>query len=348
LGTFAIPRHVVQAHGSQWATAGNIVTNGPFRLETWRPEERIILVRNSDYHGPVTGNVSRVELIQFDTWLPHEWLRSYEADACDICGADEEIIEEVRQRHANEHVTMAVASTSCVLFNTEHPPFNDRRVRQAFVYAVDRATMTKVALRDVDSPATGGFVPPGLPGHSAGIGLPYDPERARQLLREAGYPAGRGFPTIEAHRLAAAFSSPDSQYLQKQWHDVLGINLQWTLVPKGEWFVQRPQSAAHLIVDGWSADYSDPHTFLNVAVHLYVPWWRNADYEQLLDVARHMTDQAERIKVYRSAEQILMREAMIMPLTYGRYQMVVKPWIKRLPISPLGANYWKDVIIEPH
>jgi tetratricopeptide (TPR) repeat protein len=216
LGTFAIPRHAFQAHGSQWATADNIITNGPFRLETWRPEECIVLARNSDYHGGTTGNVSRVELTHFDTWLPHEWLRSYEANACDICGVDEEIIEEVWQRHADEHVTTPVTSTDYILFNTEHPPFNDRRVRQAFVHAIDRTTMTRVALRDIASPATGGFVPPGLPSHSAGIGLYYDPERARQLLAEAGYPAGRGFPTIEARRLAAAAFSPVNQYLQKQ------------------------------------------------------------------------------------------------------------------------------------
>jgi len=347
IGTFAIPRHAVQAHGTQWATAVNIITNGPFRLETWRPEERIVLVRNSDYHGRTTGNVSRVELTQFDTWLPHEWLRSYEADACDICGVDEEIIEQARRQHANEYVNPPIPTTSYVLFNTELPPFDDRRVRQAFIHAVDRATMTRVALRDVDSPATGGFVPPGLPGHSAGIGLQYDPERARQLLSEAGYPDGRGFPTIEASKSATAFS-PETQYLQKQWHDVLGIHLQWTLVPRDEWYEQRLRPAAHLIVNAWAADYSDPHSFLNVAVHLYASRWRNADYEHLLEVAQHMTDQTERIKVYRSAEQILMREAAIMPLTYGRYSMVVKPWIKQYPISPLGDHYWKDVIIEPH
>jgi ABC-type transport system substrate-binding protein len=292
--------------------------------------------------------VSRVELTHFDTWLPHEWLRSYEANACDICGVDEEIIEEVWQRHADEHVTTPVTSTDYILFNTEHPPFNDRRVRQAFVHAIDRTTMTRVALRDIDSPATGGFLPPGLPSHSAGIGLYYDPERARQLLAEAGYPAGRGFPTIEARRLAAAAFSPVNQYLQKQWHDVLGINLQWTPVPRDAWHVQQFQSATHLVLSGWVADYSDPHTFLNVAVHLYAPWWRNADYEHLLDVARHMTDQTERIKVYRTAEKILMQDAAFMPLTYGRYSMVVKPWIKRFPISPLGVHYWKDVIIEAH
>ena len=106
IGTFAIPRHAVEAHGSQWATADNIITNGPFRLETWRPDECIVLVRNPDYHGRTTGNVSRIELTLSDQWtarratevlrgrcLRHLWTR--------FTG---QAIEQARQQHASEYV----------------------------------------------------------------------------------------------------------------------------------------------------------------------------------------------------------------------------------------------------
>ena len=108
-------------------------------------------------------------------------------------------IEQARQQHTSEYFGMPEASTNFVNFDVRFPPFDDVRVRQAFAHAVDRATMAEVALRGAVSPATGGLVPPGLPGHSAGIGLPYDPERAQRLLAEAGYADGHGFPTIEAH-----------------------------------------------------------------------------------------------------------------------------------------------------
>jgi len=69
-------------------------------------------------------------------------------------------------------------------------------------------------------------------------------------------------------------------------------------------------------MNGWAADYLDPRTFLGDLLHLTVPWWRNADYEHLLDVARHLADPTERIRVYQTAERILAQEAPIIPLTY--------------------------------
>ncbi len=347
--TFAIPRHAVEARGPHWATPNDIITCGPFRLETWRPDESIVLVRNPQYHGRATGNVSRVELTLSDQWTSDEVLKSYEADACDVSHLTFREVEQARQQHASEYVEAPLAATQFVFFNMDRPPFDDVRVRQAFIHAVDRVTMAEVAFRGIVSPATGGFVPPGMPGHSVGIGLPYDPERARLLLVEAGCPKGRGFPILEAYYWFPS-TSVRAQYLQRQWHDVLGINLQCTFMPYDEWREQRPTT--HLIVVGWVADYPDPQHFLSVVCHRYARWfeqsWRNAGYEQLLNVAQHTSDPAERIKVYRSADRILMQEALIMPLAYSRWNCLIKPWVKWHPLSPLRADYWKDVIIEPH
>ncbi|NIU61783.1 MAG: peptide ABC transporter substrate-binding protein, partial [Pseudomonas stutzeri] len=96
----------------------------------------------------------------------------------------------------------------------------DLRVRRAFSLATDRETFANVFLGGLAFPATGGFIPPGMPGHSAGIGLPYDPEGARRLLAEAGYPGGRGFPAVET---LSSRGSNEEGGLPAQWRENLGV-----------------------------------------------------------------------------------------------------------------------------
>jgi oligopeptide transport system substrate-binding protein len=225
--TYPVPRHVVEAHGESWTEAGNIVTNGPFRLESWQPGDSLALVHNADYHGQVLGNTQRVEL----TLLPlREWpatLDMYEADQLDVILRLWHIPpmerDRIRLRHAGEYVSVPALHTGYVGFDASRPPFDDPRVRRAFVLATDTETLANVINRGYWSPATGGFVPPGMPGHSPGIALPYDPERARQLLAEAGYPNGDGFPVVDALTFHGIETSVE--YLQTQWRENLGVEI---------------------------------------------------------------------------------------------------------------------------
>jgi ABC-type oligopeptide transport system substrate-binding subunit len=344
VGLFAIPRHAVEACGPHWADAANIVTNGPFRLETWQPGEHLVLVRNPAFHGRATGNVLQIEFTL--AWTASKNWEAYEADDCDVCGFPADKVDQARQQHANEYHETPIASTTFVNFNLRIPPFNDVRVRRAFAHAIDHVKFCEEVMHGMAFPATGGFVPPCLPGHSAGIGLPYDPARARQLLAEAGYADGRG--------LALEAWSPDSseflkrvQYLTQQWHDILGVDIHWTFMEWREWLEKQQEPTTHLFESGWIADYPDLSNFLEAAVSLHTRHWDNADYDQLLVTARHMTDLNERIKIYQAAERILIREAVIVPIYYGQNYGLTKPWVKRFWTL---RGWWsgKDVIIEPH
>ncbi len=104
----------------------------------------------------------------------------------------------MRQRYPAEYHRLPAALTTYLAFDATRPPFDDARVRRALAHAIDRRELAQGLLQGASSPALGGLVPPGLPGHTEHIGLLYDAARARQLLAEAGYPGGRGFPEIEA------------------------------------------------------------------------------------------------------------------------------------------------------
>ena len=103
-----------------------------------------------------------------------------------------------------------------------------------------------------------------------------------------------------------------------------------------------------MFVLGWIADYPDPDEFLRLLMHRPAIRWHNQDYEQLLETARHSADSVERLRFYAAADRLLVQEAPIIPLYHARLHYLLKPWVKRYPISPFGAEYWKDVIIEAH
>jgi oligopeptide transport system substrate-binding protein len=197
-------------------------------------------------------------------------------------------------------------------------------------------------------PATGGWLPPGMPGHSPGIGLPYDPERARELLTQAGYPDGRGFPTVRW--LIAAGHSLEREYLLAQWREELGIEVAYEILDSTMISDALFSEPPHILMPLRIADNPDPGVFLRWGLHLPPIGWRNQTYTGLLEKARRLTDHNERLRLYAQADRILIEEAPIWPLAYWRSHLLVKPWIK-CPASALGFGHWrdvKDIIIEPH
>jgi oligopeptide transport system substrate-binding protein len=345
---YPMPRHVYEQLGDSSVAVENIVTNGPFRLESWQRGKALVLERNPDYHGRFTGNVQRVEC-RFQWGQSAESLRQYEEDEVDICG-DLPLAELAggRQRFAGEYVSGPWLSTDFVGFDVRRPPFDDWRVRRAFALATDRETLADVILKGYAFPATGGFVPPGMPGHSPEAGISFDPEEARRLLGEAGYPDGHDFPAI----LCLARDDPGHElaceYLQVLWFEHLGIRVSWELVEWASFYDLFAERAPPLWLAGWYADYPDPDDFMRVSWWLRFGGWQAEAYDRLVEDARRVMDQAERMEMYRQADRILMEEVPLLPLCYGRFHMLVKPWVKNLLTSPMKWWSWKDVVLEPH
>jgi oligopeptide transport system substrate-binding protein len=308
-------------------------------------------VRNPEYHGRFRGNLERVKLSTLMD--PSAMLEMYEADCLDILDLKmlpSQERDRVLRRHAGEYVSSPTLSTSYVAFDVSRPPFDDPRVRQAFVLATDRETLADEARRGYFFPATGGFVPPGMPGHSAGIGLPYDPDQARHLLAEAGYPkgGGRGFPAVDA--LSLARYDPTIDYLKAQWRENLGIEIVWQTMEMGILLDRLRVESPPIFGLAWGGDYPDPDAFLRVGVAdiRRINRWRNETYDRLVEEARRATDQRQRMKLYAQADQILVEEAAIVPLHHRRGHLLVKPWVSNYLTAATEQVFWRDVIIEPH
>jgi oligopeptide transport system substrate-binding protein len=234
-----------------------------------------------------------------------------------------------------------------LVFDVGRLPFSNPQVRQAFALATDREALANVAMGGYFSQATGGLVPPGMPGHVAGMGLPYHPRQARQLLAEAGYPGGRGFPTVDC--LAWNLLEAPLKFLQMHWQDSLEIEIRGEAPDSGIYTERRlAAQPPHISIQVWVADYPDPHNFLSEGLAQTGTTWQNQAYDGLIARAGRIRDQAERVRLYEQAEGILAEEVPIVPLLHPRWDMLVKPWLSRYPVSPMDYWFWKDVIIEPH
>lgn len=344
---FPIPRHVVQQYGADWTQPEHFVSNGPYRLAAWQRGQRLTLARNPTYFGAFSGNVERVELL---LGMSHaESLAAYEISQLDLLnleGASAEVRDRARQRFPGDYLLLPTLRTWFLQFDASRPPFDNPQLRQALALALDRTRLAEVVQRGYEFPASGGFIPPGMPGHSPGIALPYNPQAAREALAAAGYPGGRGLPPLNG--LSQGDTAPICRFLQQQWQENLGLRLEWDTVPVGQ-LVERLLTQRPLLrVSAWAADFPDPDNFLHEVIFRRIyGGWRHARYQALVAEARVSQQQARRMRLYQAADEILMREAAIVPLLYTRYPLLLKPWIKRFPTSALEWWFWKDVLMEP-
>jgi ABC-type oligopeptide transport system substrate-binding subunit len=182
-----------------------------------------------------------------------------------------------------------------------------------------------------------------MPGHAAGAALSFDPDRARAQLVDAGYGGGQGFPPVRALTFGTVATS--SEFLRRQWRDILGIDVIWqkTTVP-----VWEPADQPHVFMCAWAADFPDPDNFLG----LYLERFRHAGphdkFRQALESARSVTDAAQRVEFYALADRILVGEAFCLPVVYDRLQLLVRPWVTKFPTSAQSWWFWKDAIVEAH
>jgi len=345
--TFPVPSHVIEKYGENWTDIKHFVTNGPFILDQLVPKKKILLRRNPDYHGEFNGNLQQIELIQSTNWEENiEFYHRGELETLGGIPASE--LERVRQRYANDYLTGPFPTTTYLGFNSNRPPFDDNRVRRAIAHCIDREHLANVVLRGSNDPATGGFIPPGIPGHVPKIALPYDPGYAKQLMKEAGFSNGDDFPIIQMYASDFPFYRDITESTQAQIKEKLGMEVKISYFNFPRMLEAIDQDHPHIYAMGWNATYPDPDDFLRIARRTFAqPNW-NESYDKLVNEARQISDQSKRMKMYEEAEGILAEEVVILPLLYARFHIFVKPWVKKFPLQPIRALNFKNIIIEDH
>jgi oligopeptide transport system substrate-binding protein len=347
--TKPIPMHSVEKYGEAWAEPRNLVTNGSFNLDLWEPEEKIVLVRNPKYPGRFEGNLDEVELHVLPDW--QDQLERYEHNELDVLGlglVPTSEFNNLRQRFSHDYITGPEASTTYLGINFTLEPFTDKRVRQAFAHAIDKKKIANVILQGISDPATGGFVPHEMPGHSPNIGLSFNPQLARKLLLEAGYSHVHDFSNINIFVHGDPWQRERFKAVEDELRKNTELPIEFTYLAFDVLRERILEEKPHIFGVGWTAGFPDPDLFLGTAARTFIPPNWNEQYDKLVENARQVLDLDERLRLYTEADKILMEEAVVIPISYARIHLFVKPWVKRFPIPPINTFSYKDVVIEPH
>ena len=245
-----------------WTKAENIVNNGPFRMEFRRIRDRIRLVKNPQYWNADTVKLQSIDALAVtsETTVLNMYLHGQTDWATTVPAA---MIPDLSKR--DDWLSDVFLGIYFYRLNVKHPVLSDVRVRQALNLAVNRQELCDNVTRAGERPAWT-FCPSGIPGYTAPAGLEYNVSRAKQLLAEAGYPDGRGFPQLELLYNTSESHKTIAEVIQQQWSRNLGIKV----TPKNrEWGVflnDVDNLNYHISRLGWIGDYVDPNTFLDLFV----------------------------------------------------------------------------------
>ena len=341
--SYPLPKWAVEVDNQPWTEIGRLVCNGAYDLVDWDEGKSFTLSKNPFYmddHFP--GNVERVECLAINDYeKAMDLYADNEVVVMTMFNADPGTIANARAVFKDELVPIPQPSTYYLIFLVDRPPFDDAHVRKAFVHAVDREALVQEAFQGLRQAATGGFVPPGMPGHSNKIGLEYAPAHANRLLSLAGFPEGKGFPEVTWIHAAGSDNERVVPFLQKSWKRNIGIRIHPKSLAWGDLNDRLEKDPAHLTLIAWSAGYRDPDNFLRVVFHckegLNDPRWCCDRFDALVEDAIRITDHDTRMTHYHEADEILIaEETVIMPLSYGQGRVLVKSSVS-IP-QPIPAN----------
>lgn len=311
--SYAVPRHALEAHGSTWILPEHIVSNGPFSLEAWRVNDRIRLKKDPSYWGHAEVRAQAVEYYPVENvttalnlYLTHEanWLPSlYPTD----------LVKELSARP--DFHTHAGFTSYFYRLNTQRPPLNDARVREALNLALDRQLIVDEITGLGQLPAVH-LVPPGIPGYERPPShIRLDVERAQKLLAEAGFPGGQGFPTIGVLYNTLDMHKKIAEVVADQLRRNLGIDVR---PYNQEWqsYMATWRADQYDISRGsWIGDYLDPNTFLDLLLTNGAnnhTGFSSPTYDGLLHAASNMVrfaEQPERL-LAKLKEPLRVRELL--------------------------------------
>jgi peptide/nickel transport system substrate-binding protein/oligopeptide transport system substrate-binding protein len=344
-----VPREEVERWGEDFTS--HPVGTGPFKFVEWVHDDHVTVEKFDDYWK----GRPYLDRIIFRV-IPEEATRFEEYKAGNLehvdipsgqfmqVKADMVLSKELRE--------WAILGTYYIGFNMTKEPFggrdwnseNKRKLRQAMNYAIDRDAIINVILEGRGIKAAG-VLPPLMPGYNPKLqGYSYDPERARTLLREAGYADGRGLPPITLYHNTSETHRKVMELIQAQLAQI-GVRVEVRSMDWAAYLKALDVGEFQMFRLGWIADYPDPENFLTVLLHGRnsgaggnAAFYNNPVVNQALDRADNTVVWREREAFYRHAEELISRDAPWIPIYHYFSTVLVKPYVKGVKLSAMDTS----------
>ena len=350
---------VVSADPEGWAlNMDTYIGNGPFKVQEWKHDDVLKLVKNENYYDAdkvKLDGIDYVFIVEASTAVSA--FESGEIDYMDSVPAEKiAVLEEANDENFK---ILPYLGTYFYIFNMNQEPVNNPKVRKALSLAINRTDIVEQVTKAGQVPATG-FVPKGVSmsdgttdfQETAGdYNMPIDDskvEEAKQLMAEAGYPDGQGFPTIELLYNTNEGHKAIAEAIQAMWKQNLGINVE---LRNEEWKVfQTSRNEGNYTVarHGWIGDYVDPMTFLDMWITASGnndAKFSNPKYDELILKAKSTLGK-ERDDAMLEAQAILMEELPVMPIYYYTNAILMRSTVKNAPKSITGPVNYREAYLE--
>ena len=323
---------------------------GPFTLVRYDKGARVILAANAGYWGGAPKIAGQERPVVIDAGTRHDL---YVSGKLDIVDEQKDALDaDLKDPTLKDQVQFfpRAATYYLGLNQLKFPPFKDVRVRQALAYATDKQKIRDVVLRDRLDVAQD-ILPEGIPGYDTNFrGIPYDPAKARVLLAQAGYPGGKGFPTIPiSYRESYPDLDKTVDLLRQMWQQTLGINVEARRTEWGALLDQEHNNALECYHIRWAADYLDPQDYYSILLTTQGgenhTGYSNPKYDALCATADVSQNPKARMALYRQAARIVADDVPMIPLYYQKDIELVQPRVHNLDDGLMGHLPYKNLTL---
>lgn len=313
------------------------VGTGPFIFQEWKRDDRFTFTKNNEYWDAGLPKLDGLQILNVPD--ANNQVLMYRENQLDLllsfpAGQRSLLLGEF----ASEAVQKPSLNVSYYGFNMKDGFFADKPlVRQALAYAVNRDEMWNTVMEGARVPGNAGVLSPDMPASDV-AGYPYDPEKAKQLLSDAGYPEGQGLPTFDLYVLGSEANEPYIALTQAYLAQV-GVNVNIVSEDDTTYWDHVGNPDVEIFWSGWSSDFADPsevfnYLFLNGADDTN---YNNPEINDMIIKAQSITSDEERNALYRQIHEMIMAESPWIVLGYGKVTFLQKPWVKGLEVSPAGS-----------